>query len=232
MSSLHLRSAFAVVLLAVLAGCVRYDESIEVDQNGKGAATIVMSRPKRGFLEKATFRATDFDERFGEKAMSKDLPPGVKLNWSQKEQDERIEITAVYTFDDINVLAGWAANSDNPLRGISVKRTSDTLEFTRQIKALEEEQLEAVKKYLPDTTLTFKLKGPGSLKTTNATRQDGSTAIWEYKAAELFQGGKEFKAQFFFGTPLWVYALIAFFVLDAIIVAVIVMKKKKAPAAA
>ncbi len=213
-------------LMLLLSGCVRYDESIELDENGKGTAKIVMSRPKRGFLEKATFRASDFDGRFSEKAMGEKLPDNVKLTWSEKEQGERIEVTAVYAFDDINTLIGWAMRSDSPLKNISITRTKDSIEYTRKFGALEQEQMEAVKKYGIDIPLTFRLKGPGRLDVTNATRQEGATAIWEYKAPELLDGSKDFKAVYSFGVSPVLIGLVVFFLLGAAATAIVIRKKK------
>ena len=214
--------------LITLCGCVKYDDSVEIDANGKGSAKIVMSRPEFGLIDKV--RGRDIDNAFSETALTVDLPSDVKAVYARKEENNRVEVAVTYTFDDINKLIGWAAKqSTHPLRDLSVKRTGTELEFTRSFKA-NKEVLEDVRKFMPDTVLTFRLKGPGSITQHNG-KLDGGVIVWEVKAVELFENGKDLKAAFFFGTPIWVYALIAFFVIDAIIIAIVLMKKKSSPPA-
>src|SRR3954469_24375595 len=107
MSPSTISRILACTCLVLLAGCVRYDEVIDVDQNGKGTATITMSRPKRGIVDKV--RGYRFDGRFDFQVLTKGLPAGVTCEPSQMEKEERVEVKAVYKFDDINKLIGWAA---------------------------------------------------------------------------------------------------------------------------
>ncbi|HYF49121.1 MAG TPA: hypothetical protein VEJ63_06935, partial [Planctomycetota bacterium] len=137
-----------------------------------------------------------------------------------------VEYSAEYTFDDVNALIGWAAQREkNPFRDISIKRTGTNLEFTRSLKQ-NKESVEIARKFMPDTTFTFRFKGPGKIEQHNGTRVENGTIVWEVKVVDAMEKGFDMKASFFFGTPVWVYALIAFFVIDAIIIAVVMMKRK------
>jgi len=229
MSARFVALLLTLVSLLALCGCVKYDDSVEIDANGKGSAKIVMSRPVLGVIDK--LRAGDEENTFSEEEMKKDLPANVKLSeFTRKEEKERVEYVAVYTFDDINSLIGWAAQRKNhPLRDISVKRSNSTLEFTRSIKS-NKDSVEVARKFMPDTVFTFRLKGPGKVEQHNG-KLDNGVIVWEVKVADALEKGYDMKAAFFFGTPTWVYALIAFFIIDAIIVAIVLMRKRSSPAA-
>jgi hypothetical protein len=190
------------LLLTALSGCIRYEEAIVVDKSGAGTATIVVSYPERGQVEKFVTGAGEFDDVFSHASMNKDLPAGVSLEHKLTRRDERIEVQATYTYDDIVKLTTWAARKDirSPLSNISVLRKDDTLEFTRDFKRFEADQIKEIRKNCPDCTVTFKLTGPGKIQTHNATRTEGATVVWELKAPTLFaDGGQTFKAAYSYG---------------------------------
>jgi hypothetical protein len=212
------------ILFLVCAGCVRYEESIVVDASGKGTATIVASYPERGRIEKFAIGAGSLDDVFSQKTMNKDLPPGVTLSHSTTVRDERVEVNALYAFDDIVKLTTWAARRDtrSPLSNISVLRKADAFEFTRDFKTFDAEQIKEIRKHCVDCTIMFKLTGPGKLTTHNATRVEGETAIWELKAPTLFaEGGQTFKAAYYYGSSWTVIIIIIF---GAILTAVLAWK--------
>jgi hypothetical protein len=215
---------FALILLPLLtflSGCIRYEESIVVDKSGAGTATIVVSYPERGQVEKFVTGAGEFDDVFSHAAMNKELPAGVALEHKLTRRDERIEVHATYTFDDIVKLTTWAARKDirSPLSNISVLRKDDNLEFTRDFKRFEADQIKEIRKNCPDCTVTFKLTGPGKIATHNATRTEGATVVWELKATTLFaDGGQTFKAAFLHGSNQWLgIVVVVIFVLAAFV---------------
>jgi len=206
----------AALLLIFLSGCIRYDETIEVDEYGRGSATLVLSRP----TEQIGTLPSEIQNRFSKAAMEKDLPSGVRMEQHESQANKRAEITTVYTFDDVDKLIAWAARKDSPLNNISFARSHGTLTFTRRFPP-DKAAFESARNF-PDAKFSFKFTGPGSIQTNNATRVEGNTAIWEYTAPELFSG-KNLAVSYTFGTPAWVCAaagagvLLAAFVIYAIL---------------
>jgi hypothetical protein len=204
----------AVLLLLTAAGCVRYDETIALDAAGKGTATLVFQRPKHSAL---TSQLGTNIELFSEAVMSKDLPASVHLSWSRTEDNDMYTTTATYTFDDIKALIAWAAaNRRSPLNNISLLEKPGELDFSRRIAPVDEQTVNEIKEFGADISITFTLKGPGRLIETNATKAEGSTARWEFKAAELFgPSGRTLTARFESGAGTRAYALPALAILAA-----------------
>jgi hypothetical protein len=228
-------SAAVLTLLIFLGGCVKYEDHITVDKDGKGSAVVKMSRPKRDAWDKASaliskLRGVSFDERFSEAVMKKDLPAGVTLEHKQVEADERVNITATYTFDDINKFATWAQKSDSPFNNLSITRTADKLTVTRNFAPLEKEAMEEVNKHGADVTVRFSFTGPGEIEEQNASRVDGNTLVWEYDAPELFRGaGKSLHAEYFFGTSYMPYiamGVLAFIAFDLFLIFKFIKKRQ------
>jgi len=196
--------ACGVVCLA-LEACVRYDETIEVDARGGGTATLVLSRPEAAAPSAGPFIGL-FDARFSEGAMKKDLPEGVACDYTRTVSGGRIEIRAVYTCRDFAGFLNWAARTDMPFGNVSLLRKDGVLEYSRAVKALRPEELAIVRASLADAQLTFRFTAPGTLERTNAGRREGATAVWDFKAPELFEG-RSLTARYTSGAPwVWVFA--------------------------
>lgn len=199
-------SALALIL-AMTAGCVRFDEHTEIDSAGKGSITMVLQRPPGAMQE--TVHST-FTGYFRQAEMRQDLPPSVTLDWSRTESAEGVIVSATYTFENIETLLNWAARHKSPLNNVSIERSFGALEFSRRFAAIRPEDLGMVKAYCAEMNVTFSFKGPGRLVSSNATRTDGATATWEFKAPELFDPpGRMLTARFSTLWPWWMYAALA-----------------------
>ena len=211
------------LLLALTAGCVRYEEHAEVDASGKGSITLVLQRPPGAAQETVHSR---FTALFRQAEMGQDLPPSVNLDWSRTESSEGVIITATYTFDSIDSLLNWAARHKSPLSNISVERSTGSLEFSRRFAQISAEDLDMVKAYCSDMHIAFSFKGPGHLVASNATKTDGATATWEFKAPELFDPpGRLLTARYSTLWPWWVYTLLALALVAAL--TMIVRRQKR-----
>ena len=181
------------VLLMCTAGCLRYDETIEIRADHSGTATLILECPESA-------RAAAATEMFDQKQLSQDLPPNVKLAYNSTSANGRVTVTATYTFDDVRNLIAWAANKRSPLNNISLIEKSGELDFSRRIAPISDHNADDVKQFGSDVTVTFKLKGPGPLLETNAPRSDGQSATWEFKAPELLgPSGRTLFARFALG---------------------------------
>lgn len=227
------RAIPVLLLLATLCGCFRYEESIAIGEDGKGTASYTMSRPKRGVVDKLSPYVRDFDNRFEPETATQNLPSGVTTQPVRRtEVNERIEVSANYSFNDAAAFATWASSTASPFNNVSITRTNDTLSFTRRFSVPERENMERVQKFGTDVALLFKVTGPGSLKSHNGTRVEGNTVVWELKAPELFEnGGKTFNAEFHYGRNYmpWIIAGIILFVLIDTVIIFKLLKKRLSP---
>jgi hypothetical protein len=201
--------AASCLLLFALHGCARYEETIVLDQNGAGTAAILLSWPASGpQADEAALLAGTFGARFGEDVMTNDLPAGVVCEYQKSESDGRVEIRATYRFDNVNTLLSWATKAGSPFNSVSVVRTDGSLEYTRAFGRLRPEEMAVVRATMADARLTFRFTGPGALLETSAAKREGNTAVWEFRAPELFEG-RTMTARYGTGIPSWVWHLVA-----------------------
>ncbi len=197
-------------LLLFTAGCVRYDESLDIHADRSGTATLILERPDDA-------RASAAAEMFSEKYLSQELPPKIALKYNQASSNGRVTTTATYTFDDIRSLVVWAANKRSPLSNISLVEKPGELEFSRRISPITDSTADDVKQFGSEITLTFTLKGPGPLLESNAPKSDAQSATWTFTAPELFgPSGRTLTALFSRGhsTTTYVLAALAIFALN------------------
>ncbi|MCY3020964.1 MAG: hypothetical protein NTW87_18260 [Planctomycetota bacterium] len=204
-------------LILLLGGCVRYEETIAVDRNGKGTAEIVLSRPAVDEPSDPLHKLNGIVEsRFSEQAMTNALPAGLACEYQRTASGGAIVVRAAYRFDDIATLIGWAAKADSPLGTISILRKDGGLEYSRAFGLLRKDEMGELRRYFPECQLLFKLAGPGTLDESNATHCDGSTAVWELKASDLF-AGKSLTARYCYGSRWsWVYYFLAGLLVGAV----------------
>lgn len=181
----------AVCLIALAAsGCIRYEETIQVDKSGAGVAAIDFSRPAAGAqpgkAEAALIALSD--ARFGEEAMTRGLPEGVACEYAKAEAGGQVRISARYRFDSIHKLIAWAASSNSPFSNVCVGWDDTALQYTRAFCPLNQEEWSAIRAGLPDGELVFKLTGPGELRETDGARRDGNTAVWRFTPPILLSG--------------------------------------------
>ncbi len=102
------------------------------------------------------------------------------------------------------------------------------MDVTRTFQAIHPSDLKELESK-NDFTLVFKITAPGKLVSSNATRTDGNTAIWEVKPRDIFsENGKEFTARYNFATPWLTYLLIAMTVLAVAAFLHVLLKKRSA----
>jgi len=191
------------ILLLFTAGCVRYDESLDIHADRSGTATLILERPDDA-------RASATAEMFSETYLSQALPPKITLKYNQTASNGRITTTATYTFDDIRSLVAWAANKRSPLSNISLVEKPGELEFSRRIAPITDSTADDVKQFGSEITLSFTLKGPGPLIESNAPKSDGQSATWTFTAPELFgPSGRTLTARFSRGHSATTYVLTA-----------------------
>ncbi|MGD0091319.1 MAG: hypothetical protein ABSE73_15485 [Planctomycetota bacterium] len=190
------------LLAAALPGCFRYEETIEVDQNGAGTAAIVFSRPAagtpQGTAEDAVIALSD--AHFNAEAMKKGLPEGVTCAYTKSEAGGRVQVDVRYKFDSIHKLVAWAISSNSPFTNVSVASQGRLLEYSRTFRPLDPEQLSTLRAVLPNGELVFRFTGPGELRQTDAARREGRTAVWQFTAPELLSG-RTIQAQYAWGLP-------------------------------
>jgi hypothetical protein len=206
-------SLLACLALLTLAGCVRYEETLQLDKSGKGSLTIVMERPARGPAQ----ALANFDGLFSRENMSKDLPAGVSLDYTPIASEERAGVRATYHFDDVARLASWAAATNLPINQLSVAFHGNTFEYTRRFGPFDEAAMQAANEYAAEAVIIFRLTGPGRLQVNNATRVEGDTAVWEIKAPVLIsRNTPALRAQYSWGVPGWLYGAVAALVVIAV----------------
>ncbi len=102
-----------------------------------------------------------------------------------------------------------------------------TMDVTRTFAPINEFDLKEIEKH-PDVMMVFKITGPGKLVSSDATRTEGNTAIWEVAPREIFSGkGNSFHARYNISTPWLTYLLIALTVLSGGAFLFVVMRKRK-----
>lgn len=189
---------------------MRYEESIEIDKNGAGRATIILARPDANAERDpaAAVLAAVFGVSFSEESMTRNLPQGVTCEYRKNAAGGRVEVKATYAFDDIHKLIGWAASTNSPFNNISLVRKGSALEYSRAFCPLKPAELQTVREYLPSGTMVFRFTGPGNLARTNAAWRVEKTATWNFSAPELL-AGRTLQAQYACGWPVWAYLLAA-----------------------
>ena len=221
---------FTLLTLAVtllpLCGCIRYEEHINLDASGKGSVEITLQRPEQSSADARL--VAQFDARFCEAQMRKNLPGDVSFVYFRSVHDNLVEVSMKYQFNNLSALVNWAATSGSPLGNISLVNKNDSVEYTRHFAA-DKDAFENAHASTPEGRASFKFTGPGEIKTNNATRTDGRTATWEFKAPELFENnGKTLAAEYSTGNSDWIYPAIALILLGA--GAVFWLRRRQRPA--
>ena len=224
------RVAVVGALLGILGGCVRYEETLQVDETAKGTLTIVMTRPE---LETDSAIARDFNSRFAKANMKKNLPGTVTLSYEETTKDGRVTVKAVYRFNHINDLVRWAAGANLPFNQLSVSLRPDdgVFQYTRRFGPFDQDQMEDAQRYAPDAVAVFKVIGPGKLSTGNPTRTEGDAAVWEIQVPALVsRTTTDLRAEFTFGTSRWVLALPVAIVIVGAAAVILLKRRRGAPA--
>jgi hypothetical protein len=154
--------------------------------------------------------------------IEKGLPPGVKLlSFNAKEHDFGVDTYFKYSFEKLNQLVGVKMPSsksedptkksvvDTPFEGLEVIDKGSTITIrTKPQNPTEKVQEEAKEgggpKIDPDTEklmkdafskmrVTYRITAPFKVVSSNATRTEGQTLIWEYDMAKFEEMSKKKK---------------------------------------
>jgi hypothetical protein len=152
--------------------------------------------------------------------VEKGLPPGVKLlSFNAKEQDFGVDTFFTFGFDKLNHLIGVKLPSgksedpakksviDTPFEGLELVEKGDTITIrTKPQNPTEKVQEEAkegggpkmdadTEKLMKDAfskmRVSYRITAPFKVVSSNATRQEGQTLIWEYNYAKFEEMSKK-----------------------------------------
>jgi hypothetical protein len=162
----------------------------------------------------------DTGEKPKKEDIEKGLPPGVKLlSFDAKEQDFGVDTYFKFGFEKLSQLIGVKLPSsksedptkksviDTPFEGLELVEKGDTITIrTKPQNPTEKVQDEAKEgggpKMDPDTEkmmkdafskmrVTYRITAPFKVVSSNATRQEGQTLIWEYNFAKFEEMSKK-----------------------------------------
>lgn len=185
---------------------------ITPEELAKAKADFKASAKKNSKVESA--------EKPKKEDMEKELPPGVKLlSFDAKEKDFGVDTYMKFGFDKLSQLVGVKMPSaksedptkknviDTPFEGLEVVDKGDTITIrTKPQNPTEKVQEEAKEsggpKMDPETEkmmkdafskmrVTYRITAPFKVVSTNATRREGQTLIWEYDMAKFEEMSKK-----------------------------------------
>lgn len=197
----------------LLAGCTVYEEHVTLDGNGGVTADISINNQALAQI------APEAADPMVLKAMlGHSKPPDVDMTIEKAGDSMHFKFVSKKAAD----LIEWGRNEQNPLGNATVQALDGYLDITRKVVPSSEFHWQNT----PGVTMVFKLSAPGTLVSSNSTRQEGETAVWEVNPSELLSGeGKTFTARFKTSTPWMTYMLIALMVAGAIGFFVFLRKK-------
>jgi len=152
--------------------------------------------------------------------VEKGLPPGVKLiSFDAKEADFGVDTYFKFGFDKLSHLVGVKLPSsktedptkksviDTPFEGLEVVEKGDTITIRTKpqnpTEKVQEEQKESggppadpetekmIKDAFKKMRVTYRITAPFKVVSSNATRQEGQTLIWEYNMEKFEQMSKK-----------------------------------------
>ena len=201
------------LVLVLFSGCVVYEEHVTLDDKGGVVADVFIHRQA---LAQAS---PEMAEPFVLKAMlGRSCPPNVDLAIEKAGENVHFRFSSKKRDD----LLEWARHKQNPLGNASVQLADGYMDVTRTIGLSNE----FAWKSGAGAKMIFKLSAPGTLVSSNATRQEGDTAVWELDPNEVLSGkSTAFTARFKVSTPWVTYLLIVMMV--AVVAAFFFVLKRK-----
>lgn len=182
-----------------------------------------MKKAKEDFKKSAKKNASKQEDKPNKAEMEKSLPPGVKLlSFDAKEHDFGVDTYMKFGFEKLSQLVGVKLPSkggdqdpakknviDTPFEGLEVLEKGNTITIrTKPQNPTEKVQEEAKEgggpKMDPDTEklmkdafakmrVTYRITAPFKVVSSNATRVDGQTLIWEYDMKKFEEMSKNKK---------------------------------------
>jgi len=203
-------------IMPLLCGCVVYEERVTLDASGGAVADVRIHSDALAQL------SPNADNPMLLKIMlGRSCPESVDI--AAEKKGDTMHLT--FTTKKVAEFLEWARAENNPLGNASVQTLDGIMDVNRTISPL---RFTHPIQCPPGATMVIKLTGPGTLVTTNATRQEGDTAIWEVDPHDFLDGkGAAFNARFSVSTPWLTYLLIAMTV-GAMAAFYIVLRRKTA----
>ena len=204
MKSTALRCIALVLALPLLGGCVVYEEHVTLDDAGGVVADVSIH------AQALAQASPELAEPFVLKAMlGRSCPPSVDMAIEKAGENIHLKFSSKKTGD----LLEWARHEQNPLGQASVQVVDGYMDVTRTIGLSKEFEWKSA----PGAKMVFKLSAPGTLVSSNATRLEGNTAVWEVDPNDVLSGkSTAFQARFKIATPWLTYLLIAMMILGII----------------
>jgi hypothetical protein len=175
-----------------------------------------IDKAKADFKKQQSAKKTDPKETKGD--LAKELPPGIKLlDSSVTEGDLSVTSNFKFAFDHLNRLAGLKMPSkdgsptdknmlEQPFEGLELIEKGDTITIrTKLANPAEKVQADAkeqspgkmdpeMEKMMRDAfkkmRIAYRITAPFTVVSSNATRKEGNTLIWEYGYDQLEKMGK------------------------------------------
>jgi hypothetical protein len=177
-----------------------------------------LDKAKADFKKQQSAKKTDPKE--AKEDLAKKLPPGIKLlDSSVTEGDLSVTSNFKFAFDHLNRLAGLKMPSkeskdgspgdknmlEQPFEGLEVIEKGDTITIqTKPANPAEKVQTEAqeqtgkvdpeMEKMMRDAfkkmRIAYRITAPFTVVSSNATRKEGNTLVWEYGYDQLEKMGK------------------------------------------
>ncbi|HEY3319031.1 MAG TPA: hypothetical protein VGP72_00945 [Planctomycetota bacterium] len=203
---------------------MKYQETLEIEKDGRGRATLLITLPSRAASESATLKQIE------ERLAPDPLASGIRRQIHRRQTESATELEIAYSFEDIASFCAWAAQTSSPLNNLSVVRDGRHVEITRRFSGISSGDLPSVATAQFDIPVTFSLRAPYEIDVHNGTLVNGNTVTWEFSARDLLAGsGKTLAARYRVRPSYWLYVFAALLALAAGIVWVRRSRKGRLP---
>jgi len=253
MSRLAIRTLCSLTCLALLliAGCINYDQQLELNANGSGklvmhysmAQQLVSMMQMGGQAAGGDNKEQQMPFKIKEDEVKADLKaPGVKVEkFETKTEGDQQHFYVHISFDKVTSLNNTKTFKEMP---ISWKEENGTVTFTQVLKAKKKEgaakaggddamQKQMAQAMFGNAAFKYSVKLPSKALPSPATNgtiaDDGKTVNWTFPLVEMDSGDKTMTASFKSGMGMKMVAIIAgagFLVLLGLIGIIMMMRKK------
>ncbi|MBR9974055.1 MAG: hypothetical protein KFF77_00600, partial [Bacteroidetes bacterium] len=174
--------ALPALLLALLAGCISYEQDTQLDEDGSGSMQIhywisedMLTWFKGGNLS--------FNEDSVRAQYSAEHITVETVRSESRVSDSTRHVFVTLSFDDIRRLPESQGFKDLDIKWM---REGDVFRFVQTLPAASS----SGDGMLDDFTFIYRFEFPGEVRESNADSLDGSLAIWRYKLSDLSKQNK------------------------------------------
>jgi hypothetical protein len=250
MSRLAIRTlcSFTCLALLLIAGCINYDQTMELNSNGSGKLVMHYSMAQQlvSMMQMGGSAGGEKDQqmpfKIKEDEVKADLTaPGVKVDkFESKTEGDQQHFYVHISFDKATSLNNTKTFKEMP---ITWKEENGTVTLTQVLKAKKKDKAaeggdEAMGKQMAqamfgNAAFKFAIKLPSKALPSPATNgtiaEDGKTVNWTFPLVELDSGDKVMTASFKTGLGIKTLAIVlgaGFLVLLGLIGIIMMMRKK------